>query len=120
MEPSAFAKIEAAITRSDVRKLVEEGMIRKLHAKKECGVVPRKHARKTGKRKGKKLTRKGKKSDWFKIIRPQREMIKELKPEMQPKNYRKLYRMVKGNAFRSRAHLRSYLETNKIIKGEKK
>lgn len=123
IEPSASAKIEAAITRSDIRRLIADGLIKKMYVKKEGNVSLRRHARKTGKRKGKRYSRSGKKSDWLKIIRPQRRMLAEMKSQMEPKKYRILYKLVKGNTFRSRAHLNLYLEQNKIIKsgkGEKK
>jgi large subunit ribosomal protein L19e len=49
-------------------------------------------------------------------------MLKELKDknELKPHTYRKVYRMIKGNAFRSRAHLNTYLKEKNILEEGKK
>jgi large subunit ribosomal protein L19e len=49
-------------------------------------------------------------------------MLKELRDSGQIDNkvYRRLYKLVKGGMFRSRSHLRIYLEQHDLIKkGEK-
>ena len=75
-----------------------------------------------GSRKGSKGARRGKKSSWLRIIRPQRRLLKELKEKgsLKPDSYRKLYKLVKGGMFRSKAHLMTYLKDKKLLKkGEK-
>ena len=114
-------KVKQAITRRDVRRFIKEGVIKKVHAKKMDATITRTQQR-TGSIKGSKKTRIGKKSNWFKVVRPQRRMLKELKDNDQLKvnAYRKMYRMVKGNAFRSKAHLMAYLKDKELLKEVKK
>ena len=114
MDPKAGAKIKRAITRNDVRGLVSDGLIKKVKAKKNVRRVKGKQG--AGSRKGSKGARRGKKDKWLKIIRPQRRMLAELRPKMKPLVYRKTYRLVKGGAFRSRAHLQNYLKEKKLLR----
>ena len=81
-----------------------------------------KKQQKTGSRKGSRGARIGKKTDWLRIVRPQRRMLKELKEKekLKPHVYRKVYKMIKGNAFRSKAHLMSYLKDKELLTSEKK
>lgn len=108
------AKLSAAITRADVRRLIKKGAISKLP---EAGTGPagKRRYQRAGSRKGAGSARQGRKDAWFKVIRPQRKLLAELKPRLAPLAYRKVYRMVKGGAFRSRAHLQTYLEGHGMI-----
>jgi large subunit ribosomal protein L19e len=108
-------KVKQAITRNDVRRYINEGIIKKFPEKRHLKLEAKAQQR-MGSRKGKRGAREGKKTNWLKIIRPQRKLLKEMKPQLEPLAYRKVYRMIKGNAFRSRAHLTSYLKDNKLIK----
>jgi large subunit ribosomal protein L19e len=117
MDPAAGEKINRAITRSDVRGLIADGLIDKSAAKKNAHTEGRKQG--PGSRKGAAGARIRKKENWLKIIRPQRRMLTELKPKLKPLAYRKLYRLVKGGAFRSRAHLAAYLKENKLMEENK-
>lgn len=120
--------IKEAITREDIRELIEDGTIRKkktpqqsrgrsreLKEKKKKG---RKRGR--GKRKASKKKRTEKKKSWIKKVRAQRKTLRKLreeKPELVEKiGYRKLYKMIKGNYFRGKKYLEKYVEE----KGEKK
>lgn len=119
-------KVDKAITRSDVRNLIKEGMIKKLPAKKAKRVETRKNLlqkkkrrrKGIGSRKGTLAARIGKKETWLKVVRPQRKVLKELrkKKEIQDGSYRKLYKMVKGGFFRSKSHLLLYLQEKGMIK----
>lgn len=115
MDPGQASKIGQAITRTDVRRLIGKGIIAKLPEKRQTHEEANRQER--GSRKGAHGARlsDGKKQPWLNIIRPQREMLNELKPSLKPTAYRKLYRLVKGGAFRSRAHLRSYVEEKKLL-----
>lgn len=111
-------KIRQAITRKDIRRLVKDGLIKKMHAKILAKNEPRRQQF-HGSRKGAKGARVGKKAMWLRIVRPQRRLLTEIKPTLKPGVYRKLYLMVKGNAFRSKAHLNSYIEENEMAKRSK-
>ena len=110
-------KVKQAITRRDIRRFIKEGAIKKIPAKKKKKNVAKPQQR-MGSRKGSKGSRRGKKSSWLRAIRPQREMIKELreKKQLEPNTYRKIYKLVKGGMFRSRSHLMIYLKDKKMIK----
>jgi large subunit ribosomal protein L19e len=116
-------KVKQAITRRDIRRFIKEGVIKKIPAKKASKRIRKKtKQQKTGSRKGAKGARRGKKTSWLKIIRPQRRLLKELKDknQLQPHAYRKVYRLVKGGVFRSKAHLKTYLKDKKLLKREAK
>jgi len=114
-------KVKQAITRRDIRRFIKEGVIKKIPAKKRTKKIKRKQ-QKTGSRKGAKGARRGKKTSWLKIIRPQRRLLKEFKNknQLKPYAYRKVYKLVKGGMFRSKAHLKMYLDDKKLLeRGEK-
>lgn len=104
-------KVKRAITRNDIRRFIKEGEIKKIPVKKKTK-SKKKRQQKTGSRKGAKGARQRKKSDWLRIVRPQRRLLKELKEQKKLKlyAYRKIYRMVKGNMFRSKKHLMKFLK----------
>jgi large subunit ribosomal protein L19e len=114
-------KVKQAITRRDVRRFIKEGIIKKIPAKK-ARIKEEKSQQKAGSRKGSMLARLGKKTDWLKVVRPQRKLLRELKEknQLKPFAYRKIYKMIKGNAFRSKAHLMSYLKDKELLEEEKK
>lgn len=126
IDPTHAEDVSAAITREDIRKLIKQGFIR---AKPERGIsrgrfreiaAKRRKGRRggAGSRKGAKHARLPKKAGWIKTVRPLRSRLRELKREgtIGPREYRKLYRMVKGGAFRSRAHLDAHLKERGILK----
>ncbi|NIO44581.1 MAG: 50S ribosomal protein L19e [Candidatus Aenigmarchaeota archaeon] len=115
-------KVRQAITRRDIRRFIKEGVIKKLPEKKKVKRKIKKRQQKTGSRKGSAGARIGKKTNWLRVVRPQRRLLKELKEkgQLKPLIYRKIYKMIKGNAFRSKAHLMSYLRDKELLKVEKK
>lgn len=117
MDPAAAGRIGRAITRADVRRLIKSGAIRK---EKERRPTPEIGSRRQdiGSRKGARggRLRGGSKEHWLRAVRPQREMLVEMKGNLKPMAYRTLYRLVKGGAFRSRVHLKSYVEEKKLLR----
>jgi large subunit ribosomal protein L19e len=109
-------KVKRAITRKDIRRFIKEGVIKKLPKKKKAKKKRRKR-KGVGSRKGSRGARERKKEAWLRRVRPQRRLLKELKDQkkISSNDYRKLYRLVKGGMFRSRAHLLSYLKERKMI-----
>jgi len=67
-----------------------------------------------GSRKGTKEARGRRKVRWMNSVRAQRALLTELKkkyPErIKELGYRKLYRMIKGGYFKSRAHLEKFVK----------
>jgi large subunit ribosomal protein L19e len=115
IDPEYVERVEAAITREEVSRLIHEGVIKK---RPERGVSKgrrEKRARTPGRRKGSSIDEK---RLWIGRVRKQRMRLKELKDgkKISRADYHKLYMMVKGGAFRSVAHLNEYLEAHKLVK----
>jgi large subunit ribosomal protein L19e len=121
--PEASEDIAAAITREDVRELVESGNIksapvkgvsrgraRARDAKRKYG-----HRKGHGSRKGKKGARNPSKEQWMKKIRALRRRLKELRDDgtLDRSTYCKVYRKAKGGEYRSVAHLEAHLDIGK-------
>jgi large subunit ribosomal protein L19e len=113
-------KVRQAITRRDVRRFIKEGVIKKIPSKKNPKIAGRTQQR-MGSRKGAKYARRGKKTSWLKVIRPQRKLIKDLKDKKQLNDnaYRRIYKLVKGGMFRNKTHLMNYLKDKKMLRLEK-
>jgi len=120
LDPEKMDDIKNAITRADVRKLINRGYIKATREKIKKS-KPKKKRRGVGSRKGAAGTRLSSKRKWINTVRPLRKMIKELRDtnKINKATYRKLYLSIKAGTFRSRTHLRLYLQQRGII-GEKK
>jgi len=118
LDPTKKKEVEAAITRRDIKKLISQRIIK---AKKEKLPMPfkrRREKRGRGSKKGSMFARYPSKRRWIETIRPLRIMLKELRDTKQidKPTYRKLYLQAKGGMFRSRSHLKIYLEQHGILK----
>ena len=125
LDPNEAEEISNAITREDIRNLIEEGIVDK---KPEKG-VSRGRARDNrnqkskgrqsghGSRKGKKGARKSSKEKWKENIRSIREYLRELRDngDIEKSKYRDLYNMASGGRFDSKRQLKNYLESRGII-----
>ncbi|GIU69289.1 MAG: 50S ribosomal protein L19e [Candidatus Woesearchaeota archaeon] len=112
--------IKQAITKHDIRLLVGEGAIKEKPTRSTSKVRVRKLKlqKSKGRRKGE-GTRKGTlnarinlKEQWMKKLRVQRTFLKELvsKKIITRKAYRELYLKSKGGYFRSKRHIKLFLE----------
>ncbi len=112
-------EVESAITRADVKMLINNG---KIKAKPEKIKKPKKKKRRRGpgSRKGKKYARLSRKDRWIKTVRPLRRLLKKMKSEDKINNatYRKVYSLIKGGQFRSRSHMKIYMTQHDMIKEE--
>jgi len=120
-DPEAQDEIADAITRDDVRDLVETGVIqteatdgnsrgraRERQAKRSYG-----HQKGHGSRKGKSGGRQNEREDWQSRIRAQRRRLRELRDEegeLTPSEYRTLYDRASGGEFDSVADLERYID----------
>ncbi|WP_435349743.1 50S ribosomal protein L19e [Haloarchaeobius sp. HRN-SO-5] len=121
-DPDAQSDISEAITREDIRELVDEGTIRA--AEKRGNSKGRSRERKAkrayghqkgpGKRKGKKGARSDPKKEWQQRIRAQRKKLHELRAEgeIDRTQYRELYNKARGGEFRSVQYLLNYIDNN--------
>jgi large subunit ribosomal protein L19e len=126
MDPEFEDEISLAITRDDIRRLVDEGAIQK----KPVRGVSRGRARHKlkqkrkgqrsgpGRKKGKATSKLSSKDRWMMKIRPMRKELKKLRNDgkITPRVYRELYLKAKGNAFRNTAHLRTYISERRLSK----
>lgn len=124
IDPEFQDEVSLAITKDDIRRLVDEGAIQR---KQKIGVSrgrarhvmrqKRKGQRKgPGTKKGKATAKLSKKERWMHKIRPMRRELQRLRDEekISRKIYRELYLKAKGNAFRNTAHLKTYISEQKL------
>jgi len=121
---SRLDDIKEAITKIDIRSLISEGAIKKKPSNatskvraRKIALQKRKGRRKgLGKRKGKKTARLPKKEAWINRIRTQRAFLKELKEKkiITSLVYQQLYMKSKGGFFRSKRHIKLYIEEHKL------
>lgn len=124
MDPERLEDIATAITREDLRKLVEEGVIKRRavvgisrgRARARDIKRAKGHRKGHGSRRGAAGARTPKKGRWIRKIRAQRKVLKAMRDDektIDAHNYRILYRKAKGDEFRNVAHLKSYIAYQK-------
>jgi len=126
IDPEAAEDIAEAITREDIRGLIEDGTIKKKQKKGVSRGRARERAMKKafgrrkghGSRKGAKGARRGKKRLWITKIRALRRRLREVRDEgyVDKTTYRMLYNKAKGGEFRSIAHLNDFINTKAQLK----
>jgi large subunit ribosomal protein L19e len=120
IDPNRLEDVADAITRNDVRVMINAGAI-KASQKKGISSGRRKYLagqkkkgrqRGPGSRKGAKGARTPRKRQWIRRIRPLRARLKELREQgvLDSSTYRKYYRQAKGGMFKSTAHLDTQLK----------
>ncbi len=128
-DPLKLDDIKEAITKADIRGLVNNGAIirKRLNNTSKFWARRRKEQKSLGKqkgfgsRKGKKTARTPPKRVWMNKIRLQRRFIKSLRDSklIISSDYHDLYMKSKGGFFRSIRHLKLYTQEKGIIKNEK-
>jgi len=129
-DPEHEEEISQAVTKSDVAKLIKQGLIQvkpkkgnshsrwlERHRQRRKG-----RRRGYGKRKGKATARLDPKEMWMNRIRKIRRYLKWLRDHgtIDRHTYRRLYRLAKGGAFKSLADLRRHMVEQGILReGEK-
>ncbi|NPA63077.1 MAG: 50S ribosomal protein L19e [Methanococci archaeon] len=126
IDPEQLDRVKMAMSKDDIRVLIKEGVIKKKQKKgiSSARVKKLKEQRKKGRRRGP-GSRRGAagartppKEKWMSTIRALRKTLKQLRDEgkIDRTVYRKLYRMAKGGAFRSRGHLFLYMKEHELLK----
>ncbi len=124
-DPDHLDEIKQAITRRDVSELINDGIIQEKHHDNQSRSRAR-HTKKqkskgrqrnTGSVKSSEGARQDQKQAWMNKIRSQRAFIKKLKEndKITNKTYRDLYNKSKGGYFRSKRHIKLYLEQNELF-----
>lgn len=122
IDPNRTEDVEVAITRSEIRRLIHEGIVQQspakgvsrarariLHEKKKKGL-----RRGPGTREGSSRAKVTKKDAWMLRIRALRRKLKEWKASrtVAQESYRQLYRVASGGAFSSIADMERYAKTH--------
>ena len=126
IDPTQLEKVKMAMSKDDIRALIKAGIIKKKQKKgiSSARVKKLKEQRKKGRRRGP-GSRRGAagartppKERWMATIRALRKTLKQLRDsgKIDRRVYRKLYRMAKGGAFRSRSHLFLYMKEHELLK----
>ncbi|CAB3290054.1 50S ribosomal protein L19e [Methanocaldococcus lauensis] len=126
IDPTQLERVKMAMTRDDIRALIKDGVIKKKQKKgiSSARVKKLKEQKKKGRRRGP-GSRRGAagartppKERWMATIRALRKTLKYLRDsgKIDRKVYRKLYRMAKGGAFRSKSHLFLYMKEHDLLK----
>ena len=129
-DPQRIADIKEAITKSDIRILIGEKAIKKYKGDYNSRSRARKLEKQKskglrkghGSREGTKTARVSKKDNWMNKIRIQRKFAKELKDNgnITSETYRDLYYKSKGGYFRSKRHMKVYLEDKELFVNKEK
>ena len=125
ISPERVQEVKEAITKEDIRTLINNGLIVKMQKKGHSKVRSRMIAeqKRKGRRKGK-GSRKGaqnartpRKQKWVHTIRVQRSFLKSLKlKQLIPQNiYKDLMLKCKGGFFRSVKHIKIYITERGLV-----
>ena len=125
LAPDRLSEMKEAITKADIRALVNDNVIVKVQEKGVSRARANHNAnqrrkglqRGPGSRKGKHTAIVPKKEAWMAKIRAQRSLIAELKAKqiVDAAGYKELYRKAKGGFFRNRRHIKLYIEENNLV-----
>ena len=129
-DSSKLDEIKEAITKSDVRALINQGAITRRRVLNTSRFWARKTKKQKisgkqkghGSRKGKKTARLPSKRVWINRIRVQRNFVKSLRDNkmISATDYHELYMKSKGGFFRSIRHLKLYVQEKGLVKNEKR
>jgi large subunit ribosomal protein L19e len=126
INPEKIELVSGAMTREDVKKLILSDVIKAKPKKgissyrsKKLAVQKQKGRRKgRGSIKGAKNAHNPKKKAWMTTIRALRRDLKSMREseEIDSTTYRKLYKMAKGGAFRSKSYMKTYAKDHDLTK----
>ena len=130
LDPTSGERIADALTRDDVRRLIDEKVVKAFAVKGVSRHRARKKAegrrvgrhRGHGSRKGTASARLHDKDAWMAKVRSQRKLLRSLRSEgrLDARSFRAAYMLVKGSTFRGRAALISHLKEGGALVGEDK
>ncbi len=126
LDSNRLDEIKEAITKADVKSLIKDKAIkaRKIRGISRYRARKRKKQKSKGRRrgsgslKGSKGARLSKKKRWINRIRIQRVFLQNLRDKgvIDKSSYRSLYMKSKGGFFRSKRHIKIYMQEHEIIK----
>jgi large subunit ribosomal protein L19e len=118
IDPEEIDRVQSAITREEIKKLIQEGRIRLLP---KTGISRGRIRARSGRRKkagSRKGGQKPGKEAWVLKIRAIRRHLRWLrdKRQLQAGNYKILLAMAKGGAFRSGSHVDEYVKAHEMLR----
>ncbi|MFT4312780.1 MAG: 50S ribosomal protein L19e [Candidatus Woesearchaeota archaeon] len=129
LDSSKLATIKEALTKSDIRDLINSNIIVKKQSPSQSRVRARKIAEQKakglqkgpGSRRAKSKVRSKLHEKWLNKVRLERSFIKELREKklIEVSTYRDLYKKVKGNFFRNKRHIKLHLDEQGLFVKEK-
>ncbi len=117
IDPNYYDRLSTVISREEVKKLIEDGIIRVKQKKgqvwREEKIRKKRKRKGPGSKKGKRV--KVKKKEYVKRVRGLRRFLKQLyeKGAMDSSVYRRLRLMIKAGAINSKSRIKAYLESLK-------
>ena len=124
-DETRLSDIKEGITKQDMRGLVARGFVQikspqgtsRGRAKLKLNQRRKGRQRGHGSRKGRATARLASKESWINRIRLQREFLNELREKkmLNNKGYRELYMKAKGGYFRSKRHVKLYIDEHNMI-----
>lgn len=125
LNPERKEDIKKAITKNDIKELVKQGAIAERpkvgvsRARAKHIAIQKSKGRRKGKgsRTGKRTARLPDKKDWMTRIRAQRGLLTTMKQHklIDDKVYREMRQKAKGGFFRSKRHIKLYLEDRGLL-----
>lgn len=126
IDPNRLEDAADAITRADVRTLIDSGAIAarqkkgvsRARAKYKQAQKRKGRRRGHGSRRGRKGARRPSKRAWIQVIRPIRRRLKELRDagKIDAATYRDYYLKAKGGVFKSRPHMEAHMRAAGVLK----
>jgi large subunit ribosomal protein L19e len=130
VNPDAATDVAQAMTREDVRGLIEQGLIQekpkkvqsRQRAKERLNLRRRRKGIGHGKRKGTSGGRKSQKSKWMDRVRAQRRFLQDIKSKkiIASGVYRKYYLRAKGGSYETLRQMKEAMRTDGVLKAVEK
>jgi len=118
IDPDNLAKASEALTRNDVRGLIQGGIVYRAPVEGRRRKKPKKNVFKGhGSRKGTKSARNPAKKSWMEHVRAQRRYLLQLVSEgsVKQENKRNVYMKIKSGIFKSKKTMHAYLKENNLL-----
>ena len=126
LDSNRLDEIKEAITKADIKSLIKDNAIKckrirgisRYRIRKKEGQKSKGRRKGPGSIKGSKHARLSKKKGWINRIRVQRSFLQNLRNKdiIDESSYRALYMKSKGGFFRSKRHIKIYMQEQGIIK----
>ena len=125
LNPDKLVEIKEAITKFDVRRLINQGIITrapiqgiaKFRTRKAAAQKRRSRRTGQGSRKGTANARADDKLQWMRSIRAQRDLLKRLRDHefITQETFASMYKKAKGGFFRSTRHVKLFIQEQELF-----